>query len=156
MIPSAFVEIEALPLTANGKMDRAALPRPEGLHFEGPTRYVAPQTYLEQAIAAIWQAVLHIEHVGVDDNFFDLGGHSLLLIQIQNRLHTVLEEDISIIDLFEYPTINALAQHIQQRHPPGAPFQESFERARRRRTTPRRRQSKQHQREQGQEGVQDE
>ena len=155
MIPSAFVEIEALPLTVNGKLDRAALPEPDGLPAAGgAARYVVPQTRLEQAIAAIWQAVLRVERVGVVDNFFDLGGHSLLLIPLQNRLNTALEENISLIDLFEYPTISALAQHIQQRRPPDAAVQEGFERAARRRSTvSRRRPSKLSSEEQSQEGM---
>jgi len=145
MIPSAFVEMEALPLMSNGKVDRAALPRPESLHIGGQTRYVAPQTRLEQTIAAIWQEVLHIEYAGVDDNFFDLGGHSLLLVQVQNRLQLILEERLSIIDLFQYSTISSLAHHLQQRQPAEARFQQSLERAERRRgTAMRRRQSKQH------------
>ncbi|HEX7734015.1 MAG TPA: amino acid adenylation domain-containing protein, partial [Ktedonobacteraceae bacterium] len=114
MIPTAFVELEALPLTPNGKIDRAALPPLEGLDPGGQASYVAPRTSLEQAIAIIWQAVLHLERVGVNDNFFDLGGHSLLLVQVQTGLQAVSDERLSIIDLFQYPTISALARYIQK------------------------------------------
>ncbi|HEX7735316.1 MAG TPA: amino acid adenylation domain-containing protein, partial [Ktedonobacteraceae bacterium] len=133
MLPVAFVEMQSLPLTSNGKLECDALPEPAALDVGARTAYVAPQTHLEQTIAAAWRAVLQIERVGVADNFFDLGGHSLLLLSLQNRLRSALERDISIIELFEHPTISALAQHIQQERSPVASVQESFERAARRR-----------------------
>lgn len=114
MIPSALVVLDTLPLTPNGKVDRRALPAPQGLRPELDATYMAPRTELERTISAIWQEVLHIEKAGVDDSFFDLGGHSLLLIEVQSRLRQVLDRDISVIELFEYPTVGSLAQHLSQ------------------------------------------
>jgi amino acid adenylation domain-containing protein len=114
MIPSAFLVLDALPLTSNGKVNRRALPAPEGLRPELEEDYVAPRTELERAIADIWQEALHVGETGIDDNFFDLGGHSLLLIQVQYRLGELLGRDVSVVELFEYPTISSLAQHLSQ------------------------------------------
>jgi amino acid adenylation domain-containing protein len=110
MVPSAFVALEALPLTPNGKLDRKALPAPE---LASPDRaYVAPRRPLETALAAIWAEVLGVERVGVKENFFDLGGHSLLLMQVQARLGETLDRKIPIVDLFRFPTVAALAEHL--------------------------------------------
>jgi amino acid adenylation domain-containing protein len=90
MIPSAFVYLDSLPLTPNGKVDRRALPQPSNVRPEGEEEFVAPRTPMERAIAEIWQDLLGVEKVGVDDNFFDLGGHSLLSIQVVARLEKKL------------------------------------------------------------------
>ncbi|NIR48174.1 amino acid adenylation domain-containing protein [candidate division KSB1 bacterium] len=111
MVPSTFVFLDAFPLTPNGKVDRKALPAPEGIRPELESAYVAPQNEVERAIAGIWQEVLGVKKVGVDDNFFDLGGHSLLLVQVQNKLQAVFNRDLSIIELFKYPTIKAQARY---------------------------------------------
>jgi amino acid adenylation domain-containing protein len=119
MVPTSFVELDRLPRTPNGKVDRRALPAPAQLRPEHEPGYVAPQTALESAIARIWQAALRVERVGVHDNFFDLGGHSLLVIQIYSRLRELPELrdlDLAIVELFEHPTISALAKHIGRRH----------------------------------------
>ncbi|MCA9501381.1 MAG: hypothetical protein KC588_19480, partial [Nitrospira sp.] len=113
MVPDHFIILEAFPLNPNGKVDRHALPAPEAERPELATDYVSPQTELEQQIAAIWQDVLHLENVGVNDNFFDLGGHSLLLIQVHSRLREQLEQPVSQLDLLKYPTIRALARHLR-------------------------------------------
>ena len=115
MVPTAFVFLNALPRNPNGKIDRKKLPAPEGLLQNLETRYVAPQNEIERAIAQVWQAVLQIDKVGIDDNFFDLGGHSLLLMRVQNQLSEMLARDLSIIELFRYPTINALAQYLSRK-----------------------------------------
>nr|WP_307731364.1 amino acid adenylation domain-containing protein [Microseira wollei] len=86
MIPSAFVMLAAMPLTINGKVDRQALPIPENLRPDLAVAYESPQTQVERIIANLWQEVLHLEKVGIYDNFFDLGGHSLLLVQVHNKL----------------------------------------------------------------------
>jgi amino acid adenylation domain-containing protein len=110
MVPSAFVPLEALPLTPNGKLDRKALPAPE---LASPDKaYVAPRRPLEAALAGIWAEVLGVERVGVKENFFDLGGHSLLLMQVQARLSETLDRKIPIVDLFRFPTVAALAEHL--------------------------------------------
>ncbi|MBD2775788.1 non-ribosomal peptide synthetase [Iningainema tapete] len=115
MIPSAFVFLDALPLSANGKVDRRALPTQESLLEEVKVAYVAPQNKIEQTIANIWQEILEQEKVGVNDKFFDLGGNSLLLTQMYSKLKQALPNEmqpISVVDLFKYSTIRALTQHI--------------------------------------------
>ncbi|MEW5985067.1 MAG: amino acid adenylation domain-containing protein [Chloroflexota bacterium] len=109
MVPSAFLLLETLPQTPNGKVDRRALPAPTSLHLGlDTTAYVPPQTELERAIAAIWQEVLQLERVGLHDNFLDLGGNSLLMIQAHHKLQERLACNLSVIELFQYPTVEAL------------------------------------------------
>jgi len=112
MVPSAFVALETLPLTPNGKLDRKALPQPQALQRESEA--VAPQTELEQTIVTIWQQVLRIDNVGTQDTFFELGGDSLLVVQVQNQLAKVLNRPVPVSILFQYPTIQALARHLSQ------------------------------------------
>jgi len=112
MIPSAFVMLEALPLLPSGKLDRRALPAVEGLRPALEASFVAPGTEVERTIAAVWQEVLRLEKVGLHDNFFDLGGHSLLLIQVNSRLREALNRNLSMVAMFQYPTISALAGHL--------------------------------------------
>ncbi|MEG4941561.1 amino acid adenylation domain-containing protein [Microcoleus sp. F4-D5] len=114
MMPSSFVFLNALPLISNGKVDSLALPLPDAFNIELETTYVAPQTDIEQAIATVWQQVLHLEKVGVDDNFFDLGGHSLLMAQAHSKLREVMDRDVSMIEMFKYPTISSLAQYLSE------------------------------------------
>jgi amino acid adenylation domain-containing protein len=114
MIPSAFVALETLPLTPNGKVNRKALPKPQEIQREVATSLVAPQTELEQTIAKIWQEVLHIENVGIQETFFELGGHSLLVVQMQEKLVKALNQKIPVTVLFQYPTIQGLAQYLSQ------------------------------------------
>ncbi|HEX6287629.1 MAG TPA: beta-ketoacyl synthase N-terminal-like domain-containing protein [Herpetosiphonaceae bacterium] len=112
MIPSAFVVLDALPLTPNGKIDRTALPMPEDLRAESAAPFSAPRSQIERTIATVWQDVLGVARVGIDDSFFDLGGHSLLAAQVHSRLRETLDVDLSLLDLFRYPTIKALAAHL--------------------------------------------
>ena len=114
MIPASFVLLDKLPLTRNGKVDRATLPAPESLRPDLKAGYVAPQTKIERTIAAIWQQALHVDTVGVDDNFFDLGGHSLLMVQVHSKLRAAFEKEVSMVDLFKHPTIKAMAKHLGQ------------------------------------------
>ncbi|MBD2435874.1 non-ribosomal peptide synthetase [Nostoc sp. FACHB-110] len=114
MIPSAFVILKALPLTNNGKIDFQALPEPDSYNRDLATIYQPPQTEFEQAIANIWQEMLNVEKVGINDNFFELGGHSLLLVQIHSKLQKIVNQNLSITDLFAYPTISALAKYLTQ------------------------------------------
>ncbi len=111
MVPSAFVALEALPMTPNGKVDRLALPAPEG-RPEGGEEYVAPRTPTEEALAAIWGELLGIERVGANDNFFDLGGHSLLVVQLHARLRETLAPTLSVADLFGIRTLADLARQV--------------------------------------------
>jgi amino acid adenylation domain-containing protein len=114
MVPSAFVLLAQLPLTPNGKIDRRALPAPEGLSLQLAADYVMPQTEAERLIAAIWQQVVQVEKVGIHDNFFELGGHSLLMVQIQNKLQETFGRELSVVEMFKYPTIHALAKYLSQ------------------------------------------
>lgn len=116
MVPAAFVVLDALPLTPNGKVDRRALPSPSQARPALEATYLPPQNEVERAIATVWQEVLGIEKVGVHDNFFDLGGHSLLMVQVRTRLRAVLPTDVSIVDLFKYPTISLLTRYVSQEH----------------------------------------
>jgi amino acid adenylation domain-containing protein/non-ribosomal peptide synthase protein (TIGR01720 family) len=108
MLPAAFVRLQALPLTPNGKLDRRALPAPQ---LEGRPA-VAPGSGLEGAIAEVWAEVLGVPAVGLDDNFFDLGGHSLLLVRVQERLREVLGREVAIVDFFRFPTIREIARFL--------------------------------------------
>ncbi|HEU4883296.1 MAG TPA: amino acid adenylation domain-containing protein, partial [Longimicrobium sp.] len=113
MVPSAFVPLDALPLTPNGKLDRKALPAPE--HAGGTDRYVAPRTPVEEVLAGIWAEVLKLERVGVHDNFFDLGGHSLLIMRLVGDIQATFNQEISIRTVFSMPTLEALAGEIERR-----------------------------------------
>jgi amino acid adenylation domain-containing protein len=148
MLPSAFVLLDALPLTPSGKLDRRALPDPDAFRSELTMAYVAPRTDLERAIVVLWQEALRIEKVSTHDNFFDLGGHSLLVVQVHGKLRQILNRDVSIIELFQYPTISSLAKHLQSEENNGQPLlQQSNERADvRRESTKRQREMRQRQR----------
>lgn len=110
MVPSAFVFLKALPLTPNGKVDRKALPDPEADRRDASTEFVEAGTPVEVQLAAIWQEVLNLERVGIHDNFFDLGGDSLLAIQVISRVRTALKVELPIFSLFDAPTIAKLAE----------------------------------------------
>lgn len=114
MIPSAFVMLEALPLLPNGKVDYQALPVLEGVRPKLEQGLQLPQTEFEQAIADIWQEVLRIDEVGIHDNFFELGGHSLLLIQVHSQLKQRFQRDLSLVEMFQYPTISQLTKFFTQ------------------------------------------
>jgi non-ribosomal peptide synthetase component F/acyl carrier protein len=111
MIPRAFITLQKLPRNAGGKVDRAAL---AVLGQEQLTReFVLPRTELEQTIAAAWQAALGVDQVGVHDNFFDLGGHSLLMIQLHQKLRADLAIEIELLHLFQFSTIDSLVRFLQ-------------------------------------------
>ena len=109
MVPAAFVLLEGLPLTPNGKVDRRALPAPEGTRPELAEAYAAPRTPVEQALARIWSDALGIERVGVHDNFFQLGGHSVLAIRLMMEIQKQLGRRVPLPALFQGPTIAQLA-----------------------------------------------
>jgi thioesterase domain-containing protein/acyl carrier protein len=112
MVPSAFVVLEALPLSPNGKIDRKALPVPQGQARTGD--YVAPQSVMEEILVTIWSDVLGQDTVGRDDNFFELGGHSILAMQLILRVRKAFGIDLPLRTLFEdQPTIRQMAAHIQ-------------------------------------------
>ncbi|HEB81384.1 MAG TPA: amino acid adenylation domain-containing protein, partial [Gammaproteobacteria bacterium] len=113
MVPADFVIMEDLPLTQNGKIDRRALPAP--LRMQQQNRgSIAPRNPLERQLADIWMQVLDCDDVGIDENFFDLGGHSLLMIKVNSRLNETFDRKIELVKLFEYPTIESLAAYLQQ------------------------------------------
>ncbi len=110
MMPSVVIRLEGLPLTANGKVDKRALPKPgEADRLQGTT-YVAPRTEIERRMAAIWQEVLKREQVGVQDNFFEIGGHSLLATKVVSRLQQAFPHEVSLQHFFEHPTVAGLAE----------------------------------------------
>ncbi len=112
MVPAVFVMLDALPLTGNGKVDRALLPSPEEARVKPDTGYEAPRSRVEQAIASVWQDVLNVKTVGIHDNFFDLGGQSLLLAKVWSKLRGQFHRELTMLDLFQYPTIASLARSI--------------------------------------------
>ncbi|MBF2070721.1 non-ribosomal peptide synthetase, partial [Fischerella thermalis] len=127
MVPTAFVTLEALPLTPNGKVDRKALPAPDQTRPELETTYQPPQNEIEQTIANIWQEVLHVKEVGIYDNFFELGGQSLLLVQVHSKLQKILPQDLSLVEMFQYPTISSLAKYLnQEQNQPAALTKDSY------------------------------
>lgn len=109
MVPAAFVLLEQLPLTANGKIERKQLPPPEHARPPVTEDFVAPTNVIEQKLAAIWTDVLGIDRVGLNDNFFELGGHSLLATQVLSRMRETLGIDASLQKFFDNPTIAAFA-----------------------------------------------
>jgi amino acid adenylation domain-containing protein len=112
MVPAALVFLDELPRNANGKLDAARLPAPPRTRPELAAAYAAPRSELERAIAAVWRAALKLESVGLDDSFFDLGGHSLLMARVHAQLREALGREVPLIELFQYPTIGSLARHL--------------------------------------------
>jgi amino acid adenylation domain-containing protein len=112
LVPSAFVLLEELPLSASGKVDRRLLPRPAGQSSELAEAFVAPRGPIEELLAGIWATVLRIERVGVHDNFFELGGHSLLATQVISRILATLGVELPLRAIFEAPTVAGLADHV--------------------------------------------
>jgi len=113
MIPSGFVFLDAFPLNPNDKIDRKALPVPQLGNGKKEGKQQLPRNEIEKIIASIWQEVLNLSDVNTDENFFDLGGHSLLLAQVHNKFPKNLKAKISMVDLFKYPTIHALAHFLE-------------------------------------------
>jgi amino acid adenylation domain-containing protein len=115
MVPSAFVLLDSMPRTPNGKINRKALPAPDidQARVVGAA-YVPPETELQRTIAQVWSSVLRLEQVGLHDNFFDLGGHSFLLLKVHQQLSALLEKPISVADLFRFPNVHSLARHLSE------------------------------------------
>jgi amino acid adenylation domain-containing protein len=119
MVPAAFVMLAALPITANGKVDRKALPAPEW-HGDEEEDYLAPRTPVEEILAGIWSELLGLERVGADSHFFDLGGHSLLATQMLSRLRSAFDAEIALRVLFEVPRLADLAARVEEARRAGA------------------------------------
>jgi hypothetical protein len=114
MVPSNILFMEGFPLTPNGKVDRKAMPAPSEMEKTSEAQYVAPTNDLESQIAEVWREVLYLEQVGVHDNFFDLGGHSLLVVQAHRKLVGRCPMPISLTDLYRFPTIFDLAGNLSK------------------------------------------
>jgi natural product biosynthesis luciferase-like monooxygenase protein len=129
MVPSHIVVLDAFPLTPNAKVDRKALPAPDRAGGAVQLEVVAPGNDLEATIAGIWQQALNVPRIGVNANFFDLGGHSLLMVQVQQTLRRELGRRLAITDLFRFPTIRSLASHLGRPADDTAVIQQSVDRA---------------------------
>ncbi len=112
MVPNDVVVLEAMPLTPNGKLDRKQLPLPTEVGAASVAEYEAPQDELQQIIVNVWQETLNLDKVGVKDNFFDLGGHSLLIIRVHQQLKAQVDQPISLTDLYRFPTISSLTDFL--------------------------------------------
>jgi amino acid adenylation domain-containing protein len=114
MVPAFFVALPFLPLSQNGKVDRAALAELDIASKPEPAATSIPGSELERTLAQLWQRILKVPKVGLDENFFDLGGDSLLLVAVHSNLHKILNTEVPLTDLFEFSTIRKLAQHLGQ------------------------------------------
>jgi acyl carrier protein len=112
MVPQRWVVLDHFPLTANGKIDRANLPLPDQQKAH-PGRAVPPGNNLERELIKIWKDCLRIEKVGVTDNFFDIGGHSLLLVKLHAKIQEQLDRKFELLELFKYPTIRTFAEFLR-------------------------------------------
>jgi acyl carrier protein len=112
MIPSAFMRLDSLPLTPNGKVDRKALPTPGKTRPELQEAFVSPRNEVEETLAEIWSQVLDIQPVGIHDNFFNLGGHSIMATQIIARAHSKMGVELPLISIFESPTIAEMGKTV--------------------------------------------
>jgi acyl carrier protein len=131
MVPALFVRMEGLPLSPNGKVDRSALPPPvlSGDELMG----AGTATQFELQIADVWKRVLRVERAGLDDNFFDLGGDSLLLLAVHANLQQALQLEIPITDLFEFATVRTLAAHLSKTRPAAPSFSDLQQQAQKQR-----------------------
>jgi amino acid adenylation domain-containing protein len=122
MVPSLFVRLDALPLNSNGKVDRKALPAPAPLPAsgDGAQPFEAPEGGVAETSATIWRELLQLERIGANESFFDLGGHSLLLIRAHRRIEDALGSGLSVIDMFQHPTVATLARRIEAQRGAGA------------------------------------
>jgi amino acid adenylation domain-containing protein len=114
MIPSYFIQLEKMPLTPNGKVDRKQLPEPEPIRPNLDVNYVAPETTVEKTISAVWKELLNLDRVGVNDNFFDLGGTSFDIIKMMSKLYDQFEREIPVVSIFQYPTIRTFVNYLKQ------------------------------------------
>ena len=130
MVPAHLVPLRALPLTGSGKIDRLALPDPSGSRAQ---TFTAPKTELERTILEIWRTVLGFDEIGTDDNFFEIGGNSILLVEAHSKLVRTLHRQFSVTTLFQHPSITALARHLDARSGPRNTATGAAERARKQR-----------------------
>jgi hypothetical protein len=118
MVPAVISVLEEMPLTSHGKIDRKHLPAPTEVNLDSVEGFTAPETDIEEQIAHVWRACLMNEKIGLHDNFFDIGGNSLLLLQVYKGLQHLLPKDFALIDLFRFPTIGSLVRHLNSNQIP--------------------------------------
>lgn len=133
MIPALFITLSALPLTHNGKIDRLALPEPDTTRPQMEQVYVSPSNGWEKTLSKIWSHVLGFNRIGVNDNFFDLGGNSILAAKLVVLVQEELGIELPIVKLFQYPKISLLAKFLSQNQSDDLPFEKAKDRAQRRR-----------------------
>ena len=126
MLPSFYIEMEAIPLTINGKVDRRLLPEPDLNYVSSATEYTAPRSPVEQNLVEIWRDILSVERISIHDNFFALGGHSLRAIRVLAKIHQQLTVKLKLTELFAHPTIAELAQEISGLNALGSEFSSSI------------------------------
>jgi acyl carrier protein len=114
LLPSHYVQLESLPLTPNGKVDRKELPDPEGLGMRNGVEYAAPRNVIEEKLVVIWQKILGRDDIGINDNFFDVGGDSIRIMNLSKLASDALEKEISVALLFEFPNIKGLVDYLQK------------------------------------------
>jgi amino acid adenylation domain-containing protein len=114
MIPSYYIELEQMPLTPNGKVDRQRLPEPESTRPQLGVTYVAPGTHIEKQISDIWREILQLDKVGIDDNFFDLGGTSFDILRITSKLYETYKRETPVVSVFQYPTIRSFVEYFSR------------------------------------------
>src|SRR6202012_2214525 len=113
MVPSQLIQMESFPMTANGKIDRKALPDPEGA--QTTNAYQAPQTETEEKLTRIWEEILEIDRVGTTDDFFAIGGHSLLAVRLVSAIRKQFNTELPIAEVFDHPTVGQLAIRIEEK-----------------------------------------
>jgi amino acid adenylation domain-containing protein len=133
MVPALFVPLSALPLSPNGKVDRTALPTPVVPVGVEPPSADSAATQLEKTLGELWQRILRVDRVGPDDNFFDLGGDSLMIVAVHSNLQKVLQVEIPVTDLFEFTTIRTLARHLDGNQPDAPSFSDVQQQAQKQR-----------------------
>lgn len=121
MLPASILPLEQMPLNSSGKIDRKSLPDPESMRQQGQNPLVLPSTASEHIIADIWRECLHLEKISCNENFFELGAHSLHAVQIIQKLQDHFQREIALTDLFQYPTISAFARYLDQTGQPSTP-----------------------------------
>jgi acyl carrier protein len=139
MLPASFVTVDVLPLTSNGKVDRKTLAAMEVSRPEAKHKHIAPKSSIEKEIAAVWEQVLKMDGVGIHDNFFDLGGHSLLMAQVHSRLQEIFKKDLPLIKLLEHPTVSSLAKYLGEEQKEPVSFDQNLDRAKKQREALKRR-----------------
>ncbi|WP_379129610.1 amino acid adenylation domain-containing protein [Paenibacillus sp. sgz500958] len=114
MIPSFFIVLEQMPLLPNGKLNMKALPEPESTRRTVLTEYADAANDKEKKVKKIWESILNAEHIGVNDNFFDIGGHSLLVLQVYYKIKESFQTNLTVVDMFKYPTIRSLCDYLEE------------------------------------------